>query len=82
MESILETASLVKYILIGIGVIGFIVLLMGLIKREGELVKRAVYLIVAAIALYIAGSFVLRKTEEKAMNYAIEQYSNENEYTQ
>lgn len=71
---ILSLATLIKYILIGVGFLGFIVLLIGLIKTERELIQRGVYLIIISVALIVTSFFVLRKTEERAMEYIPEYY--------
>ena len=76
---IFSTVTLFKYILIGIGVIGIIVILFGLIKSEAELAKRGVYLLIISIVLSITAYFMVKKTEQRVEQRMMEYYENEYE---
>lgn len=76
---ILSFTTLFKFILIGVGILGVIVLLMGLIKTERELIQRGVYLIIISVVLTLTSFFILRKTEERAMEY-VPTYFEETDY--
>lgn len=69
--------TLFKYLLIGAGVFGVILLIVGLSKREVELIKRAVYLIVIAVVVYVCSYFISQKAEQQAMQYIPEYYQEE-----
>lgn len=69
--------TLFKYILFAAGLFGVILLLVALQKREVELVKRAVYLIVIAVVIYVCSFFISRKAEQQAMQYIPEYYQEE-----
>ncbi len=66
---ILGIATLLKYIIIGLAVLGGIVVLVGLVKSELELIKRGAYLIVIAIVAYICSYFIVQKTEQRINDY-------------
>jgi len=66
--------TLFKYILIGAGAFGIILLIMGLSRREVELVRRAVYLIVIAIVIYVCSYFIAQKAEQQVMEFVPEYF--------
>lgn len=71
---ILHTTSLVKFIIALIGIIGIITLITALIKGNTELIRRAVYLIIIAVVMYICGYFFVRKTEQRVVESYYELY--------
>lgn len=77
---ILGIATLLRYIIIGLAVLGGIVILVGLVKSELELIKRGTYLIVIAIVAYICSYFIVQKTEQRINDYYIMPENYEEQY--
>ncbi len=73
---IFSLIDLLKYIMIGLAVLGVIVIIVGLSKSDTETIKRGAYLIVIAIVAYICSYFLVRKAEQR-MNEFIPEYYEE-----
>lgn len=71
---ILHITSLVKFIIALIGVIGIIMLITALVKGNTELIRRAAYLIIIAVVMYVCGYFFVRKTEQRVVESYYELY--------
>jgi len=55
-----------KYILIGLGIIGFILLLVGIYRKDKNYMTRGGYIIILSIVLGICGYFIFSSTKDKA----------------
>jgi len=66
LEQLLDLIGIVKYILIGIAIIGVIMLLVGFFRRENTLLTRGGYMLVMAVILWVCGYFILEATADRA----------------
>ncbi len=66
LDQILELIPIAKYITIGLGIVGVILLLFGVYRSERPLIARGGYIIVLAITLWICGYFIYTATFKHA----------------
>lgn len=65
LEQILDIIGTIKYILMGLGIIGGIILIAGLYRRERALITRGGYILIMAIVLWVCGHFILETTIDR-----------------
>lgn len=65
LEHILDLIELIKYILIGVGGVGAIMLIAGLYRRNSTFITRGGYMLIMAIILWVCGYFILSATVDR-----------------
>lgn len=76
---IFSLLDLLKYILIGVGIIGVILVVVGLQRGNPETARRGAYLIIIAIVMTICSYLIVRKTEQHIQEY-VPEYIEESGY--
>ena len=66
LDQVFQFVSIIRYIIIGIGVLGIIILIMGLYRGDNKLKMRGVYFIVLAVVLAVCGYFIYNATADRA----------------
>lgn len=69
MVYILETITLIKYVILIAGIIGVVILLFGASKGQRETFRGGIYIIIATIVIYLCGHFVLKINSERSYDY-------------
>lgn len=77
---IFSILTLLKYILIGVGIIGVILLIVGLQRGNPETVRRGAYLLIIAIVASVCSYFIVEKTEQHIQEYVPEYMMEESGY--
>jgi len=66
LEQILDFIEIIKYILIGVGIIGAITLIAGLYRQERSLITKGGYILIMAVILWVCGHFIISTTVDRA----------------
>ncbi|NDW19160.1 hypothetical protein D0T53_09575 [Dysgonomonas sp. 216] len=76
MDLLLDLIDIGKYIIGAMGLLGLIMLIAGIYKRQAETIQRGALILLAAIILFICGYLVIRKTNDKIQHIEEEIYYN------
>ncbi|MEN9919775.1 MAG: hypothetical protein RL662_2211 [Bacteroidota bacterium] len=66
IDQLFDLIPIIKNVLITIGIIGSIVLVAGIYRKERAFITRGAYILVMAIILWVCGYFILTTTIKRA----------------
>lgn len=76
MEQVSDLIIIVKYLVLAVGVIGLIMLVIGIYKKEKGMLTKGGYLLILAIVLFVSGHFIIDATKKRANQRVREMYMN------
>lgn len=66
LDQVFQFISIIRYIIIGIGVLGIIILIMGLYRGDNKLKMRGAYFFVLSVVLAVCGYLIYNATVDRA----------------
>lgn len=71
---VLQTAEIVKWVIIGIGVIGLLIIIIGAFRREKDLTVKGLAILFISVVFGICGQLIFKKSKNKAYQIEAEEY--------